>query len=70
VTLREEDGTLVEGLADLAFREDGKWIVLDFKTDEELGGGVLERYRRQVAIYAMAISKATASSCDSFLFRV
>jgi hypothetical protein len=32
--------------------------------------GALERYRRQVAIYATAISKATASSCDSFLFRV
>jgi ATP-dependent exoDNAse (exonuclease V) beta subunit len=69
VTLREEDGTLVEGLADLAFRENGKWVVVDFKTDQELAG-VLERYRRQVAIYATAISKATASSCDSFLFRV
>jgi ATP-dependent exoDNAse (exonuclease V) beta subunit len=46
-----------------------KWIVVDFKTDEELAG-VLERYRRQVAIYATAISEATASSCDSFLFRV
>jgi ATP-dependent exoDNAse (exonuclease V) beta subunit len=69
VTLREEDGTLVEGLVDLAFREDEKWIVVDFKTDEELAA-VLERYRRQVAIYATAISRATATSCDSFLFRV
>ena len=69
LSMREEDGTLIEGLADLEFRENGKWIVVDFKTDQELAGG-LERHRRQVAIYATAISKATASSCDSFLFRV
>jgi len=50
------------------FRENGKWVVVDFKTDQELTGA-LERYRRQVTIYATAISKATASSCDSLLFR-
>ena len=69
LTLREEDGTLIEGLADLAFQENGKWIVVDFKTDQELAAA-LERYRRQVAIYAAAISKATSSSSEAFLFRV
>jgi len=43
--------------------------VVDFKTDQELAAA-LERYRRQVAIYATAISKATSSSSESFLFRV
>jgi ATP-dependent exoDNAse (exonuclease V) beta subunit len=69
LTLLEEDGTLIEGLADLAFRENGKWIVVDFKTDQELATA-LERYRRQVAIYATAISKATSSSSEAFLFRL
>jgi ATP-dependent exoDNAse (exonuclease V) beta subunit len=69
LTLREEDGTLIEGLADLAFQENGKWIVVDFKTDQELAAA-LERYRRQVAIYAAAISKATSGSSEAFLFRV
>ena len=69
LTLREEDGTLIEGLADLAFRENGKWIVVDFKTDQELATA-LERYRRQVAIYATAISKVTSSSSEAFLFRL
>jgi len=69
VTLREEDGSLVDGLADLAFRENGKWIVVDFKTDQELSGA-MERYRRQVAIYATAISKATSSISEAFLFRL
>ena len=69
LTLREEDGTLIEGLADLAFQESGKWIVVDFKTDQELAAA-LERYRRQVAIYATAISKATRSSSEGFLLRL
>jgi ATP-dependent exoDNAse (exonuclease V) beta subunit len=69
LTLREEDGTLIEGLADLAFRENDKWIVVDFKTDQELAAA-LERYRRQVAIYATAISKATSTNSEAFLFRL
>jgi ATP-dependent exoDNAse (exonuclease V) beta subunit len=37
-------GTLVEGIADLVLREGEKWILVDFKTDQELTSG-LERYR-------------------------
>ena len=38
-----DDGTLVEGVADLAFLDtsgDGaaRWTVVDFKTDREIGG--------------------------------
>ena len=39
VTLTLEDGTLVEGVVDLAFEEDGAWIVVDYKTDRELAVG-------------------------------
>jgi ATP-dependent exoDNAse (exonuclease V) beta subunit len=69
LTLREDDGTVLEGFADLAFLEDGKWIVVDFKTDQELAGS-LDRYRRQVGIYADAISKATSTPSEGFLFRL
>jgi ATP-dependent helicase/nuclease subunit A len=36
MTLTLEDGTLVEGVLDLAFLQDGLWTVVDFKTDREL----------------------------------
>ena len=39
VTASEEDGSLTDGIVDLAFREDGKWTVVDFKTDRELERG-------------------------------
>ena len=30
------DGTLVEGIVDLAFEEAGEWTVVDYKTDREI----------------------------------
>ena len=59
IILRRQDGSLVEGVVDLAFREeaaDFEWTAVDFKTDREFD------YTAQVALYAQAIEKATESS--------
>jgi ATP-dependent exoDNAse (exonuclease V) beta subunit len=70
IFLRREDGTLVEGVVDLAFREEAAdftgWTVVDFKTDREfeLGRG---QYTTQVALYAEAIEKAMDSSANGIL---
>ena len=69
IFLRREDGTLVEGVVDLAFREeaaDFEWTVVDFKTDRELGLNRAE-YTAQVALYAEAIEKATNSKVSGVL---
>ena len=58
VTYRDEAGSLVEGVVDLAFETEAGWTVVDFKTDVELAIG-LDRYTRQVALYAMAVDMAT-----------
>ena len=69
VALRDEDGTLIEGVVDLAFREDRRWTVVDFKTDKELDTE-LDVYRQQVALYAMMINKATGEPATPILMRV
>jgi len=69
VTLMEMDGTLVEGVVDLAFREEGAWIVVDFKTDRDLGLE-LPAYRRQVALYARAVASAMGEMAHGVLLRV
>lgn len=69
LTLRMKDGTLIEGVADLVFREDDRWIVVDFKTDQELASE-LERYRRQVSIYARTIGEVYNGDSAAFLMRV
>jgi ATP-dependent helicase/nuclease subunit A len=70
ILLRRENGTLVEGVVDLAFREEtadsAGWTVVDFKTDREFNLYRAE-YSAQVALYAQAIEKATNSSVSGIL---
>jgi ATP-dependent exoDNAse (exonuclease V) beta subunit len=69
VVHRLGDGTLVEGIVDLAFEEDGRWIVVDFKTDRELGEQ-LDVYTRQVRVYADAIAAATGKHAEAVLMKI
>jgi ATP-dependent exoDNAse (exonuclease V) beta subunit len=56
VTL-SEGGCLFEGTIDLLFEEDGRWQLVDFKSDAPTDAQ-LDVYRRQVALYAAAASRA------------
>jgi ATP-dependent exoDNAse (exonuclease V) beta subunit len=69
VTCTLDDGTLIEGIVDLAFEEDGGWTIIDYKTDRELASAE-QMYRRQVGLYASAIAKATGRPASAFLVRV
>jgi len=69
IALRQADGSIVDGVVDLAFLENGAWIVVDFKTDRELDGA-LETYRRQVQIYAHAIATATGRPARGVLMKI
>jgi ATP-dependent exoDNAse (exonuclease V) beta subunit len=69
ITLREDDGTLVDGVVDLAFREDARWTVVDYKTDREITDA-FEAYERQVALYARAIAVAMGEPASAVLMRV
>ena len=70
VSITMPDGSLVEGVVDLAFELDGRWTVVDYKTDRELAAAGEERYRRQVALYAWAIAEATGRRASAVLVRV
>jgi len=70
VTCTMPDGTMVEGIVDLAFEEGGRWTVVDYKTDREIAASGEDRYRRQVALYAAAIAQATGQSAHGVLMRV
>ena len=58
VMLVEDDGSIVEGVVDLAFEEEGRgFTVVDFKTDVEIAGR-RDAYARQVDAYARAVGTA------------
>jgi ATP-dependent exoDNAse (exonuclease V) beta subunit len=69
VTWLQKDGTLVEGVLDLAFDEHAATVVVDFKTDQELAASE-SRYRAQVQQYVTAVSRATGRPTSGVLFRV
>ena len=72
VSMRADDGRVIEGTVDVAFREDGAWTVVDYKTDREIGetGPTAAAYRRQVALYAEMITRATGEPARAVLMRV
>jgi hypothetical protein len=43
---------------------------VDFKTEAELGGGALPRYRRQVALYTSMVARATGRPARGVLMRL
>jgi ATP-dependent exoDNAse (exonuclease V) beta subunit len=69
VTWLQNDGTMIEGVLDLAFEEDGVTTVVDFKTDHELAAGE-SRYRAQVQQYVSAVTRATGGPAKGILFKV
>jgi ATP-dependent exoDNAse (exonuclease V) beta subunit len=69
VTLAAGDGSLVEGVLDLAFEEASGWTVVDFKTDREMEKAI-GLYRRQVLRYAEMVSRATGKPAKAVLMQL
>jgi ATP-dependent helicase/nuclease subunit A len=58
---------LLEGVIDLVFRENGNWVIVDYKTDRVAGDldGHVKYYAPQVKLYARAwerLSKETVGN--------
>jgi ATP-dependent exoDNAse (exonuclease V) beta subunit len=70
ITYVMQNGTVVEGIVDLAFEENDSWTVVDYKTDVEVAADGEERYRGQVAFYADAIARATGQPARAILMRL
>ncbi len=57
----EGENTVVQGIADCVFEEDGALVIVDYKTDRVTDGSTLvERYREQLTVYKRALSEALA----------
>jgi ATP-dependent exoDNAse (exonuclease V) beta subunit len=69
VMLRVDGGRLMEGVIDLAFVEDGGWVIVDFKTDADISGQRAQ-YQRQLQWYASALSRLTGLPARAYLLGV
>jgi ATP-dependent exoDNAse (exonuclease V) beta subunit len=68
VSSTRADGSLAEGVIDLAFRSDSGWVVVDFKTDELVATEGI--YAEQLQLYVDAVQKATGEPTRGVLLRV
>lgn len=68
VAQRLADGTLAEGIIDLAYRTAEGWLVVDFKTDEIVPND--GAYAEQIRLYVEAIGQATALPARGLLLKV
>ena len=66
VVLKLDDGRLLEGIIDLAFVENGAWIVVDFKTDADISDR-RAAYERQLRWYAHALTRLTGMPARAYL---
>jgi ATP-dependent exoDNAse (exonuclease V) beta subunit len=69
ITAVEPDGSMLEGVLDLAWEEDDGWTVVDFKTQAELAG-LPTSHRRQVAAYAAVVARVTGRPARPVLLRL
>ncbi len=70
VTLELEGGGLLDGVIDLAFVENGTWIIVDFKTDIGVNSELRESYTRQLQWYGYALTRITGLPARAFLLGV
>ena len=56
----EKQGTLLQGVIDCAFMENGAWVLVDYKTDRIADeDAFIQRYQLQLEWYARALEKIT-----------
>ena len=66
VTLRVDDKRIFEGIIDLAFVESGRWVIVDFKTTQDLAAQG-PKYSRQLQWYAYAVSQIRKTEVESWI---
>ena len=57
--LRGQGQTLIQGVIDLCFLEEGAWVLTDYKTDRAEEAELLSRYALQLNWYARALASIT-----------
>ena len=71
LVLNLEDGRVLEGFIDLAFVEDGQWVIVDFKTDADTSSpDKRAQYERQLQWYAFARAQLTNMQAQAWLLEI
>ena len=67
-----EEGSLLQGVIDCAFMDDGAWVLVDYKTDRiEDEEAFIQQYKLQIDWYAKALEKITGKQVkERYLYSI
>lgn len=57
----DDEIRLAEGFADLVYKNDKGYVLVDYKTDKEIGASQIMHYQQQLGAYAIILEKLTGS---------
>jgi ATP-dependent helicase/nuclease subunit A len=69
LVLKLEDGRVLEGVIDLAFVENDRWVIVDFKTDADTSER-RSQYERQLQWYGFALGELTKMPARAHLLQI
>lgn len=73
-SLEDGENLFLQGIIDTAFEEDGKWVLVDYKTDRvKSGEDLIKRYKIQMDLYKEALQRLTGmpvKACYIYSFRL
>jgi ATP-dependent helicase/nuclease subunit A len=69
IMLKLDANRVLEGVIDLAFEAEGRWHIVDFKTDADIAAN-RAHYQRQLHWYSLALSRLNSSPVHAHLLSV
>ena len=61
--------TIREGVADLLFLEQGRWILVDYKSDRSISSERQSSYNQQVQLYATMLAETNVQVSEAYILR-
>ncbi len=61
--------TIWNGVIDLLYKKDGKWRIVDYKTNAE-AGGLDYKYSDQLNAYKNAFLSMTGESAEAYIYHI
>jgi len=65
----KKDDELWHGIIDLLYKKDGKWHIIDYKTNAEMND-LNQKYKEQLDAYIEAVRKLTGETADAAIYHI
>ena len=65
----KENGNIIKGIMDVVYCYEGKWHIVDYKTNAE-GDDLDDKYQNQLAAYVKAFKETTGNDADAMTYHI